>query len=117
VYSDTFLTATVPSGAKTGFVGVTTPSGTLASNKKFHVAPQITSFDPTSGPVGTLVTITGVSLVQTRKIYFGGVQVTDATIYDTVVTANVPAGEQTGNIVIATAGGTAASATTFTVTP
>jgi uncharacterized repeat protein (TIGR03803 family) len=37
--SDTFLGATVPEGATTGFVTVTTPSGTLASNHKFHVRP------------------------------------------------------------------------------
>jgi hypothetical protein len=39
VVRDTFLTATVPSGATTGFVTVTTPSGTLTSNQKFRVSP------------------------------------------------------------------------------
>ena len=39
VESDTFLTATVPQGASTGFVAVTTPSGNLKSNKKFRVIP------------------------------------------------------------------------------
>ena len=37
VVSATYLTATVPSGATTGFVTVVTPSGTLTSNKKFQV--------------------------------------------------------------------------------
>jgi len=37
VVSDTFLTAAVPSGATTGFVSVTTPGGTLKSNRKFQV--------------------------------------------------------------------------------
>jgi uncharacterized repeat protein (TIGR03803 family) len=37
VVSDTYLTATVPTGATTGFVTVTTPSGTLTSNKQFRV--------------------------------------------------------------------------------
>ncbi len=37
--SDTYLTATVPTGATTGFVTVATPSGTLTSTKKFHVKP------------------------------------------------------------------------------
>jgi uncharacterized repeat protein (TIGR03803 family) len=37
VVSDTFLTATVPAGATTGFVTVTTPTGTLTSDKKFLV--------------------------------------------------------------------------------
>jgi uncharacterized repeat protein (TIGR03803 family) len=37
VRSDTFLTATVPSGATTGYVTVTTPSGILTSNVPFRV--------------------------------------------------------------------------------
>jgi len=39
VKSDTYLTATVPAGATTGFVTVTTPTGTLTSNKEFRVKP------------------------------------------------------------------------------
>jgi uncharacterized repeat protein (TIGR03803 family) len=38
VASDTFLTAVVPSGATTGPVVVTTPGGTLTSNKSFTVS-------------------------------------------------------------------------------
>jgi hypothetical protein len=37
VVSDTFIKATVPPGATTGYVTVTTPSGTLTSNKPFIV--------------------------------------------------------------------------------
>jgi uncharacterized repeat protein (TIGR03803 family) len=37
VVSDTFIRATVPPGATTGYVTVTTPSGTLTSNVPFHV--------------------------------------------------------------------------------
>jgi uncharacterized repeat protein (TIGR03803 family) len=39
VESDTYLTATVPAGATTGFVTVVTPSGTLTSNQEFQVRP------------------------------------------------------------------------------
>ncbi len=39
VVSDTFIKATVPAGATTGYVTVTTPSGTLTSNKPFVVIP------------------------------------------------------------------------------
>ncbi len=39
VVSDTFIKATVPAGATTGYVTVTTPSGTLTSNVPFHVIP------------------------------------------------------------------------------
>jgi uncharacterized repeat protein (TIGR03803 family) len=37
VESDTFIEATVPAGATTGYATVTTPSGTLTSNVPFHV--------------------------------------------------------------------------------
>lgn len=37
--SGTYLTATVPSGATTGFITVTTPGGNLTSNQKFWVIP------------------------------------------------------------------------------
>jgi hypothetical protein len=70
----TYLTAVVPSGATTGFVTITTSSGSLQSNKIFRVNPQIKSFTPTSGPAGTVVTvvtITGVSLTQTTKVTLG----------------------------------------------
>jgi uncharacterized repeat protein (TIGR03803 family) len=37
--SDTYLKTTVPSGATTGFVTVTTPGATLTSNQQFRVKP------------------------------------------------------------------------------
>ncbi|MBZ5571930.1 MAG: hypothetical protein LAO09_08630 [Acidobacteriia bacterium] len=118
VESDTLLMAKVPAGAPTGFVTVTTPSGTLTSNKPFRVTPQLLSFDPPSGPVGTQVTITGVSLTQTQGVGFGDRIPAQFTVNsDTQVTAIVPAGAKTGKIGIETKGGTAISAGTFTVTP
>jgi uncharacterized repeat protein (TIGR03803 family) len=39
VVSDTYIQATVPVGASSGYVTVTTPSGTLTSNVPFHVIP------------------------------------------------------------------------------
>ena len=118
VSSDTYMTATVPSGAKTGSIVVSTPGGTLTSNRTFRVTPQITSFDPSSGPVGTVVTITGTGLTQTSKVTFGGVKATSfSVVADTEVTATVPTNAVTGKIVVTTAGGSATSATSFTVTP
>jgi uncharacterized repeat protein (TIGR03803 family) len=118
VTSDTFLTATVPDGATTGLVTVATPGGNLTSKQKFQVTPVIQSFTPASGPVGTTVTITGVSLTQATKVTFGGVAATSFTVdNDKQVTANVPTGAKTGKIVIGTPGGTATSRGSFTVTP
>ena len=116
IVSGTYLTATVPNGATTGIVTVTTSGGKLNSNKIFRVTPQITSFSPASGSVGTAVTITGVSLKQTTKVTFHGVKATFIVNSNTQVTVVVPTGALTGRIAVTTPGGTATSATTFTVT-
>jgi uncharacterized repeat protein (TIGR03803 family) len=117
VASGTQIVATVPAGATTGRVRVTTPGGVLTSNAAFMVRPQIKSFKPNSGPVGTTVTIAGVSLRQTTQVTFGGVLATNFKVNsDTQVTAAVPTGAETGKVGIATAGGTALSWGTFTVT-
>ena len=96
---------------------VTTPKGTLTSNKTFRVTPRSKSFTPPCGKVGTVVTISGVSLTQTSKVGFGGVK---ATIFkvksDTQVTATVPTGAKTGHITITTPGGAVTSSGIFTVT-
>jgi uncharacterized repeat protein (TIGR03803 family) len=72
VWSNTFLKATVPSGATTGPVTVTSPTGTLTSNHPFRVHPVIRSVTPGTGAAGTTVVITGTSFTQTTKVTFGG---------------------------------------------
>lgn len=117
VVSDTYLTATVPADATSGFVTVTTPGGTLKSNKKFLVKPQITSFSPSSGPVGTSVVITGISLKQAWKVVFNGYVAAPFTLdSDTQVTVTVPPGAVSGKIGIKTTGAPVYSANAFTVT-
>jgi uncharacterized repeat protein (TIGR03803 family) len=110
------ITATVPAGATTGTIKVTTPGGILSSNVAFRVTPQLTSFTPPSGPVGQVVTITGVSLTKTTKVTIAGVVAAFTVVSDTELTVTVPTGAVTGKIVVTTSGGTASSATSFTVT-
>jgi uncharacterized repeat protein (TIGR03803 family) len=115
--SDTYLTAVVPAGTTPGLVTVTTPGGTLTSNRKFRVVPSIVSFSPTSGTVGTQVTINGTSFTGATKVTFGGVKATSFTVNsDTMITATVPTGAKTGKIQVTTPLGTATSAQDFTVT-
>ena len=114
----TYLTAVVPTGAHTGAVTVTTGTTTLTSPQTYKVKPKITSFTPSSGPVGTLVTINGTGLIQTSAVKFGTVKATTFTVKsDSQVTANVPAGlpPSAVTISITTPGGTANSPTKFTV--
>jgi uncharacterized repeat protein (TIGR03803 family) len=115
-HGSTFISATVPAGALTGSVTVTTGATTRTSNKAFRVTPTFPSFNPTSGPVSTPVVLTGTGLTQTTKVTFGGVAATTVTVNsDTQVTADVPTGAVTGKIIIVTNGGIAESTTEFTV--
>jgi uncharacterized repeat protein (TIGR03803 family) len=115
--SSTVISTAVPSGATTGYISVGgTADGTLKSNLAFKVTPQLKQFSPTSGPVGTQVTIGGVSLTQTASVTFGGVKATFTVDSDNQITATVPSTAKTGKVSITTSGGTVTSARNFTVT-
>lgn len=84
------------------------------------VAPTITSFTPTSGPIGTVVTITGTNFNNpaVTAVTFNATAATQFTVAsDTSITATVPAGATDGPIAVTNADGTAMSATNFDVTP
>lgn len=119
VNSDIQITATVPNSATTGLISVVTLGGTATSSGTFTVTssplPTITSFSPTSGPVGTVVTITGSGFTGAIVVKFAGVKATFTVNSDTTITATVPAKATTGKIVVKTPAGTASSQTKFTV--
>jgi len=116
VISDSYMIATAAAGATTGNVTVVEPGGNLVTPKVFKVTPQALKFSPTSGPAGTQVVITGMSLTQATSVSFGGVKATSFTVNsDTQVTATVPTGAKTGKVTIVTKGGSAAAPGKFTV--
>ncbi len=114
VDSDTQVTATVPSGAETGPIVVSTPGG-ATSSEDFTVAPAITNFSPTSGPIGTIVTITGTTLSGATNVMFGGETSVFTIGSSAQITATVPPAATTGRITVITPGGSATSATDFIV--
>jgi hypothetical protein len=80
-------------------------------------AATVTSFTPTCGPVGTVVTITGTGFTGADGVIFNGTNATTWNIVsDTSATATVPAGAVTGYILVSTAGTDVSSLTSFTVT-
>jgi len=116
VTGTTYITATVPAGAQSGSVTVTTGSTTLTSPQTFTVLPALTSFTPASGPVGTEVTIVGSALLKTTAVSFNGVAAKEFTVNsDTQVTAEVPTGATTGKITVTTKAGSAISKASFKV--
>jgi uncharacterized repeat protein (TIGR03803 family) len=110
----TFIEAKVPSGALTGPITVTTGSGALSTLVTFDVTPTVSAISPTSGPVGTEVTITGTGLTQATTVEFHGTKATFTVVSDSEITATVPSGATTGAISVTTKGGSAISGT-FTV--
>jgi hypothetical protein len=118
--SATQITATVPAGATTGPISVTTPVGTGVSATSFTVipAPVITSFTPTSGNVGTVVTLTGTDFTGATQVTFNGTVAPTFTVNSaTSITVTVPAGATTGRIAVTTPGGTGVSPTSFALPP
>ena len=117
-WRDTQIVATVPSGATTGPVVVTV--GTQASNGvDFTVTtpsePTITRLDPTSGAVGTRVTISGINFGSSGSVTFNGTTASTSSWRDTQVVATVPSGATTGDVVV-TVGTQASNRVRFTVT-
>jgi len=80
--------------------------------------PRINSFTPTSGPIGTTVTITGSNFGATLTdniVYFGAVKATVTSASATSLTVAVPTGTTYEPITVTTAGLTASSAIPFNV--
>ncbi len=113
--TDAFMTATVDAGATTDVITVLEPGGNLTTPQKYKIIPTISGFSPKSGPVGTQVVITGISLKQTTSVTIGKAKATFVVNSDTQVTATVGAGAVTGKVSLKTKGGTATAAGTFTV--
>jgi hypothetical protein len=79
--------------------------------------PAITSFTPASGPVGATVTVTGSNFTGASSVTLNSVALTDFTVVDdATLTFIVPTGATSGLVAVTTAGGTATSANSFTVT-
>ena len=115
----TSITTTVPAGATDGTISVTTPGGTDTSPGSFNVTipPVVTGFSPTSGPVGTSVTINGTDLTGATSVKFNGTAAAFAVDSSTQITTTVPAGATDGTISVTTPGGTDTSPGSFNVIP
>jgi IPT/TIG domain-containing protein/peptidase M66-like protein len=121
ISSATQMTTTVPAGATTGPISITTPGGAASSASNFTVtvpapAPTLSSFSPASGAVGITVNLSGTNFTGASSVKFNGVSSTFAVNSGTSIVTSVPVGAATGKISVTTPGGTATSASNFTVT-
>ncbi len=121
-WSDTSIVAPVPTGATTGPV-VVTVGGVASNGATFTVtttssAPTITSLNPTSGAVGTPVTIAGTNFGATpgtsTVTFYNGKTATPTSWSATSIAVTVPTGAMTGNVTV-TVGGVTSNGVSFTV--
>ena len=122
--SSNTIVVNVPSGISPGALKISVVIGgqTITAPGSFTVtAPTITSFSPTTGVAGTLVTITGTgfnSAYYGTSVSFGTINANIVNITTTSITVTVPS--NTGNgamkIIVNSAGQTVASTDNFTVT-
>jgi RHS repeat-associated protein len=118
-WSATSIVVPAPSGATTGNV-VVTVSGVASNGISFTITsagPSITSLNPTSGAVGTSVTITGTNFGSsqgTSTVKFNGTAGTPTSWSATSIVVPVPSGATTGNVVV-TVSGVASNGVNFTL--
>jgi Polysaccharide lyase/IPT/TIG domain len=117
------IQATVPNSATTGPISVSTSAGTAKSRATFTITssapanpPKITGFNPSSGALGTTVTISGSNLAGATAVTFNGTNASYTLNSSSQVTATVPSGATSGPISVHTAAGSAASSSSFSVT-
>jgi uncharacterized repeat protein (TIGR03803 family) len=116
VDSDTLMSATVPMDAVDGVIADTLQTGLqIQTLQAIHILPQILNLDPSSGPVGTQVGITGGGFAGTTKVTFGDKSASFTVVNPSLVQATVPTGARTGYVKITTPNGIAQSPEKFTV--
>ena len=78
-------------------------------------APFITSFAPASGPVGTVITLTGTGFTPITRVTIGGVAVAFTVVSNTQITITTTAAVATGTITVSGPAGAHTSSGVFTV--
>ena len=90
----------------------------LSISRQSSATLSLITFSPTTGPVGTLVTIYGTGFSTTpsqNTVTFNGVTATVSASTATQITTTVPSGATTGVIGVTTSAGSVSSSTSFTV--
>jgi hypothetical protein len=115
VVNNTTITATIPAGASSGLISVTTPGGTASTVPTFYILPIVSGFTPGSGVAGTSVIVNGSSFLDATAVLFNGVNASFTPGGNSQLTAIVPAGATTGPISVVAPGGTGVGATAFVI--
>jgi hypothetical protein len=114
---ETTLYAIVPPGASSGTIVVSNDAGDADSPMVFEVpaTPNIDAFEPTEGPVGTEVTITGTGFTGTSIVRLGTIDATFVVDSDAQIRFVVSAGSVSSKFGLSAPGGIAISEDGFRV--
>src|SRR6185436_3819362 len=116
--SATSLQVTVPAGAVTGRLTIVGPGGQGMSTVAFRVAPKIVDFTPTTGILGTPVTLTGFNLSSgnvSPVVQVGTATAVVSNVSATSVTMTIPPTAATGRLTVKTADGVATTVASLVV--
>lgn len=105
--SSTRIVATVPTGAKTGLITVTTVFGSAASATPFKIWPLIGSVTPIWALPGTPITISGTGLSETTNVKVRTTSVPFTIVDDATIVFEMPVVE--GTVYVTNETGTATS--------
>lgn len=114
--AETQLTVLVPVNAETGFITIKTAFGESVSDSVFVVqepTPTITSFSPTSGQLGTQVTLTGNHFNGVSSVLLGGKEAAFQIVADSQILITVPADGMTGSLRVESPSGDAETESLF----
>jgi YD repeat-containing protein len=122
----TSLVVSVPSGATTGTISVTTSAGIATSSSNFTITtagagqPTISSFTPSIGTPGTSVSISGTnfdSALANNRVKFNVGPALPSSVTSTTISTSVPSRATSGHLVVTTPNGTVSSSGDFFVPP
>ncbi len=114
----TNVAVTVPPLTQSVPLTLVSPGGSFLTPSSLLLLPRITSFTPTGGAPGAVVTLDGDGLSGSTGVWFGGVAASRFTnVSPARVTAVVPVGGIAGPIALTTANGTNGTSTPFFVAP
>ncbi|WP_439882733.1 putative Ig domain-containing protein [Pontibacter sp. MBLB2868] len=122
--SGTFFWNTTGGQTGTYNITLTVSDGSLSASEAIKVnvikktaglSPQIRKFSPTSGTVGTVVTIYGKYLTEVHNVRFNGVMADFDPIDENTIAAVVPQNATSGKITVNTVNGIVSSKQDFTV--
>jgi chitodextrinase len=102
------------SNASGATISVGSGTGIIVDND-VPPAPSVSSFTPTKGPAGTLISVNGQSFTGATAVTVGGVAASFTLVSDALLRFNVPGNAKSGPIRVSNGSGTGASAASFTM--